>query len=109
MEISSSARLALAHVDCDPTVAEHDANKSYLLFSAPAPDAGTDRDGHRIRLTPHGALGIPSPLTPSKATFAVSRQLANAIHAESGRVSRLKTASDACRGRIHSRLTSQDG
>jgi len=50
MEISSSARLALAYVDCDPSVAKHDANKSYLLFSAPAPDAGSDRDGHRIRL-----------------------------------------------------------
>ena len=93
MEISSSARLALAHVDRDPSVAEHDANKSYLLFSAPAPDAGTDRDGHRIRLTPHGAVGIPSPLTPLKrrlpspdswrmlftpnlAAFLVSRRLA---------------------------------
>ena len=64
MEIAASARLALAYVDCDPSVAGHDANKSYLLFSAPAPDAGTDRDGHRIRLTPDGALGIPRPFDP---------------------------------------------
>ena len=58
MEISSPARLAPAYVDCDPSVAGHDANKSYLLISAPAPDAGADRNGHRIRLTSPGLLAF---------------------------------------------------
>jgi hypothetical protein len=56
MEIAASAPLALTYVDCYPSVAGHDANKSYLLFSAPAPNAGTDRNGHRIRLTSPGLL-----------------------------------------------------
>ncbi len=64
MEIGASARLALVYVDCDSSVAGNNANKSYLLFSAPAPNAGADRNGHRIRLTPHSSLGIPRPFDP---------------------------------------------
>ena len=92
MEISSPARLALAYVHCDPSVAGHDANKSYLLISAPAPDAGADRNGHRIRLTSPGLLAfralrlLSSDVCRLKVAGAWRRPLGTLVD-------RLKTAS----------------
>ena len=51
MQISTSAGLALPNIDGDACAASDDANEENLLFPAPAANAGTNRDGHRIRLT----------------------------------------------------------
>jgi hypothetical protein len=84
MEISSPARLALAYVDCDPSVAGHDANKSYLLISAPAPDTGADRNGHRTRLTSPGRLAFratrhPLPLHCAAASMSRSGEVCRSL------------------------------
>jgi hypothetical protein len=80
MEINASAGLELTIVDSDPSVARHDAQQSSLLFTSPAPDAGTYRGGHRNRLTPSIVRRIPRVdhaglrwgTDPSQATFPVS-------------------------------------
>jgi hypothetical protein len=59
MQISTSAGLELANIDGDSCAASNDTNEENLLVSGSAADAGTDRDGHRIRLTLSHVRRIP--------------------------------------------------
>ena len=98
------AGLELTSIDRDRSVAEDDANKPPLFFSAPAPDAGADRNGHRIRLTRHGLVAFRA-LGPSQATFAISRWLASVKRPPGTLVCRLKTAGVSGLGSAVANLT----